>query len=148
MKDLIVLMGASHSGKSTYAKEWNITHEIISSDQIRKELGVEYGEAEDKVWQIFAARKFELMLKNQNIILDACHLTPQARYNALRDVNGEYRKIAIIFDVPFWKLVGRCLKEKRMDLSAVRSSWNKFEANKPTEAELRLAGFDEVREVK
>jgi len=38
MKDLIVLCGTSHSGKSDYARQYEVTHTIISSDEIRAEL--------------------------------------------------------------------------------------------------------------
>jgi len=115
MKQLIVLMGASHSGKSNYAEKFKLTHKIISSDSIRNELGVAYGQAEGKVWQ---------------------------------DVNGDYRKIAVVFNPPWWKLVGRYIRERRIALSEVRAIYEKWQANKPTESELLMAGFDEVKEVK
>jgi len=147
-KEIIVLCGASHSGKSDYVQEYHVTHTIISSDKIRAELGVKYGEAEDKVWHVFAARKFEAMQRLDNIILDACHLSVKARRKALRDVNGDYRKIAVVFNPPWWKLVGRCIREKRMDLRTVRAIWEKWNSNKPAKKKLLRAGFDEVKEVK
>lgn len=92
MKDLIVLCGTSHSGKSDYARQYEVTHTIISSDEIRAELGVKYREAEDKVWQIFAARKFEAMLRLDNVILDACHISKRARSHSLQGPNAHHRK--------------------------------------------------------
>lgn len=144
MKDLIVLCGTSHSGKSDYARQYEVTHTIISSDEIRAELGVKYGEAEDKVWQIFAARKFEAMLRLDNIILDACHISKRARSHSLQGPNAHHRKICVAFDLPLRTIRERCCKEERVCLKEVERMWKDFQDNKPTAEQLKREGFDEV----
>ena len=72
---LIVLSGPSHAGKSTLAKEISEVGEnfqIISPDQIRKQLSVSFGDSkhEAKVWDIYESMKRKALENGHNIILD------------------------------------------------------------------------------
>ena len=143
-KQIIVLCGPSHSGKSTFARRFANRFTITSSEDIRKKLTGkhELSEHEDAVWAEFSARKKDALKADQNIVLDACHLSPKARQHALEKVDGRYRKICIVFNCPFHVIKKRCLREKRLSLAVVRGIWNKFK--KPTKQELLQQGFDEV----
>lgn len=143
-RQIIVLCGPSHSGKSTFARRFANGFTIISSEEIRKKLTgkLELSEHEDAVWAEFSARKRSALRAGQNIILDACHLSSRARQHALEDVDDRYRKICVVFDCPFRVIKKRCLRARRMSLAAVRKIWNQFE--KPTRQELLEEGFDDV----
>lgn len=78
MRVLYILTSVPGSGKSTWSLNFKANHlytHIISSDEIRKELGgtYQYFEEEDRVWKIFFARanKFSREMKDCNVILDS-----------------------------------------------------------------------------
>lgn len=108
---LIILVGLSGSGKSTYAKQkkdteldknWN----IVSSDSIREEL---CGNCEDQsknkeVFEIFHKRIKSLLSERQNVIADATNLTIKYR-RAILDCTDNFPffviKQCIVFSKPF-----------------------------------------------
>lgn len=143
-KQIVVLCGPSHSGKSTFAQRFADQFSVINSDDIRNELTGKcaLSEHEDSVWAEFSARKEHALRAGRNIILDACHLTRKARQHSLEDVDGRYRKICMVFDLPFSVIKERCVREKRMTLQAVRQMWRRFK--KPAQQELLEDGFDEA----
>jgi predicted kinase len=145
-KQIIVLCGPSHSGKSTFARRFAGRFRIISSDEIRRDLTLtkkpEPSQNEDSVWAEFSARKRAAMRAGEHIVLDVCNLSPKARRHALEDVDAGYRKVCVVFDRPFRMLRERCLREKRISLAVVREIWQQF--RKPTKQELLKQGFDEV----
>jgi protein phosphatase len=147
-KQIIVLCGASHSGKSTFAQRFGDRFTIISSDAIRKEITGKYAlsEDEDSVWAEFSARKERALRAGRNIVLDACHLSKKGRRHSLEGVNGGYRKICVVFDLPFSVIKERCIRENRMPLATVREIWKRFK--KPTKEELLKDGFDEAHFVR
>ena len=101
IRNLTVLCGPSHSGKSSFAKELK-NFVIVNSDNIRKEITGEYklSGQEDLVWRTFSARKLIALKNNRNVVLDACHLSPGSRWHALRGVGRNYNKTCIVFDIP------------------------------------------------
>lgn len=146
---LIVLSGPSHAGKSTLAREISEVcgnFRIISPDQIRKQLSVGFGapECENKVWNIYESMKRQALEDGHNVVLDACHMSEQARWHSLQGKNSNFRKICIVFDLPLGTIRERCIREKRLPLSEAERMWEAFQKSKPTEQELKRLGFNEV----
>lgn len=101
---LVLLIGASGSGKTTFAKKHFKDSEIISSDVCRAMI------SNDENDQSISGEAFELLhyivgkrLKHKKLtVVDATNLNENAREN-LKVIAGEYHAIpvAIVFDVPF-----------------------------------------------
>src|SRR4030043_313088 len=144
-KTLTVLCGPSRSGKSFYAQELKRKYSatVISSDVIREKLTgrLEPGDGEADVWDMFDFLKCRALVENDHVVLDACHITPQARWHALKDANG-CRKICVLFDIP----LAIVLKRNKQDWA--RKMWQDFQVAKPTKKQLLSEGFDEVKIVK
>ncbi len=147
---LIVLCGPSHTGKSAFARKLRRNFTIISSDEIRKRLTGSFRSSKDetKVWNVFESMKCKALKEGRNVILDACHMSKRARWHSVQGPNARYRKICVVFDLPFRTIRERCLKEKRVPLKEVKRMWRDFQRSKPTREELRSQGFDEVYFVK
>jgi len=146
---LVVLSGPSHARKSTLAKEISEVGEnfhIISPDKIRKQLSVSFGvpEYEAKVWNIYESMKRKALENGHNVILDACHMSEQARWHSIQGTNSHLRKICIVFDLPLQTIRERCLRERRLPLKEAERMWEVFQKSKPTQQELERLGFDEV----
>ncbi|MHC4192457.1 MAG: AAA family ATPase [Planctomycetota bacterium] len=146
---LIVLCGPSHVGKTTFARQLSEVSKnfaIISPDKIRKQLSVRFGDFrhESKVWDIYESMKCKALRAGRNVILDACHISKQARWHALQGPNSNYKKICVVFDLPWQTIRERCLSEKRVSLEEVERMWQAFQHNKPSPEELKLHGFDVV----
>lgn len=103
MKTLIVLTALPGSGKSTWAKNYQDSHDnvfILSSDEIRFEVTNSYQDfsKQKKVWKIFNKRLKKLMkAKEVTVILDALNDTNEIRLNYIKDFNkfDEYRLVYI-----------------------------------------------------
>ena len=143
---LVVLCGPSHSGKTTFANKLKANFKVVSSDKIRNSLSVGFGgqESESRVWEIFESEKRKALEEGRNIVLDACHLSQQARWHAVQGPNQDYEKICVVFDLPWPVLRERCLRTKRVSLAEVERMWKAFQDNKATSKELKWLGFDEV----
>ncbi len=143
---LVVLSGPSHAGKSTFARRLGENFTTISSDEIRRELNIGFQgrEHEAGVWKLFESRKCKALEENRNVIIDACHISKQARWHSLQGPNTNHRKICIVFDWPLGVIRDRCLKAKRVSLNEVERMWNAFEESKPTAEDLKKEGFDEI----
>jgi len=143
---LIVLCGPSHAGKTMFAQRLRGNFTIISSDEIRKRLCVDFEDSkhESKVWDIYEAMKCKALKEERNVILDACHISKRARWHSLQGPNAQHRKICVVFDLHLRIVRERCLKEKRMSLKEAERMWRAFQKNKPTIDALKAEGFDEV----
>jgi len=143
-KEIIVLCGSSHCRKTYYRKPLENLYTVINTDTIRLRLTKDThlnSKKEPRVWEIFEDLKQISIKHGENIILDACHITPQARWHALR-VPCDYKKICVLFHSKLKTIKSRCKEKWAVDM------WRAFKRNKPTKAELLLEGFDEVREIR
>lgn len=147
---LLVLCGPSHAGKSTFAERLRSNFTIVSTDEVRQQLGVGFRrwQQESEVWEAYEATKCRALKSGQNVLLDACHMSRQARWHALQGPNEHHRKICVVFDVPWRTIRERCLKAGRMPLGEARRMWRVFQGSKPTPEELKRLGFDDVHFVR
>jgi len=143
---LVVLCGPSHSGKSTFAEKSCQGCRVVSSGKIRQRLNGKFrlGWREVEVWEAFDAEKRELARAGYDIVLDACHMSKNARKHALEGVSRRYRKICILFDLPLSVIKERCLKAGRMPLKEVERMWWAFQESRPRAEQLKEEGFDEI----
>lgn len=140
---IIVLCGVSHSGKTTYADKIK-SFTAINSDEIRRRISgsSKPGIHENEVWSEWFKNKKSAIERKENIILDACHMTSQARWHSLNCVPRYYHKVCVIFNVDKSELMRRVKKEQRIDLDTVLQMNNDFIV--PSEQELFELGFDRV----
>jgi len=112
---MVVLCGPSHSGKSTFAARYCKGFNVISSDRIRKRMKKMFcrGKKEPEVWKAFYRQKRRAVRDGFDIVLDACHLTHKARTYSVEGVNGRYKRICVVFDLPWPVLQQSCLRTKR-----------------------------------
>jgi len=150
MKTLIVLSAPPASGKSTWAKSYQESHDetyIISSDAIRYELT---GQLQDfskqkEVWELFSLRIHEYAKKSENatVILDALCDLNSLRIKYVKD-NPEYdRYILVLFPHTFEEMKKYNQMRDPSQIvpeEALRALYNKFEA--VTDEVLSL--YDEV----
>ena len=111
MKTLIMLSAIPASGKTTWAKEYQRTHDncyIVNSDDVRME--VTNGNYQDhsrqkEVWELFERRIHEYALKDDNItvILDALNDTNEVRLKYLTTTPEFDKKILILFPSTYEK---------------------------------------------
>lgn len=148
-KRVYVLVGPPGSGKSTWIRmrmDPTIdTH--ISRDNIRFSLlrpGDAYFEVEDKVRRFFLQQIKDCTsdgFTDDQVFIDATHLTPKSRAATLRQVKNDPVKIAVSFEVPEEVAIernaqrtGRALVPERV----IRNMYDSFVI--PTLDE----GFDEI----
>lgn len=111
MKTLIMLSAIPASGKTTWAKEYQRTHDncyIVNSDDVRME--VTNGNYQDhsrqkEVWELFERRIHEYALKDDNVtvILDALNDTNEVRLKYLTTTPEFDKKILILFPSTYEK---------------------------------------------
>lgn len=144
--ELIVLCGPSHSGKSSFAHQLPGNFRIINSDWVRRKIkgNSSCSRHEPEVWEKFNSLKCKAMKEGHNVVLDACHLSKNARRHSVEGPCSGYRKGCVVFDLSFSTIRSRCLKTKRLSLKVVTAMWHKFRETKPTPEELRRLGFDYV----
>ena len=102
MKNLIILTGAPGSGKSTWAKEYQNSHQnchIISSDAIRFEVTGRFDDhsRQPEVWKLFEQRIHEYANKSEDVtvILDALCDLNSLRIKYVKE-NPEYTKYTLV----------------------------------------------------
>ena len=146
---LVVLCGPSHSGKTTLAEQLGDRFQVINSDAIRKRLTGKSGPLgrEEKVWGTFEAMKLKALQEGRSVVLDACHMSRRARWHSLQGPNAGHRKVCVLFDLPLAVVLARCREAGRLPPEEVERMWRAFQAIKPTPAELRREGYDEVHVV-
>ena len=111
MKTLIMLSAIPAAGKTTWAKEYQRTHEhcyIVNSDEVRME--VTNGNYQDhtrqkEVWELFERRIHEYAKLDENVIviLDALNDTNEVRLKYLSTTPEFDKKILILFPSTYEK---------------------------------------------
>ena len=114
-KQVLFLIGFPGSGKSTFidkmkAKDPEFDYVIISNDSVLEKaaakLGLNYNDAYEKISFTDVLRPaYEKELKRaikhgRNIIIDDTNLKKADRQNALDKFPNDYKKIAVIFNIP------------------------------------------------
>ena len=106
MKTFILLSAIPGSGKSTWAEQYRLSHEnvhVVSSDEIRKELGGAYQnfDHEKEVWDTFQARiaKFRDEAEEVTVIADATNFQNKTRL-IYAPVEGFDKKILVVIYKP------------------------------------------------
>lgn len=154
MKTLIMLSAIPASGKTTWAKEYQRTHEhcyVVNSDDVRME--VTNGNYQDhtrqkEVWELFERRIHEYALLDENVtvILDALNDTNEVRLKYLRTTPEFDKKVLILFPSTYeksQKYNGQRDEKCRVPENILVGLVNKFE--NPNEEVLRLV--DEVHTI-
>lgn len=107
MHNLIIMIGAPGSGKSTYLKKYAIDGKVISRDVIRYSLlkeGDEYFSKEHEVYRIFIDEIRKSLDENQNTYVDATNLNKYSRNKLLSAIGLGYLQdvniIAVIKETP------------------------------------------------
>lgn len=154
MKKLIMLSAFPASGKTTWAKEYQRTHEnvyIINSDEIRMELTA--GNYHDRskqtqVWETFDRRIHEYgKIDDVTVILDAVNDTNAVRLKYLSSTPEFDYKILVMFPSTLErsKLFNGCRPEEcRVPENIIEMMFEKFE--QPSEEVLKLV--NEIYEVR
>ena len=108
MRICYILSSIPGSGKTTWAKNFkacNLNTFIVSSDEIRKELGgtYQYFKEEERVWKIFFSRgnKIAKEHKDCNVILDSTCINDYYRHLYFMKTNAFDKHVLVLFDVPF-----------------------------------------------
>ena len=102
MKRLILPIGISGSGKSTYIRRNFKPEVVINPDTIRKELTGDIGNhtMETKLWGEIVPQRIHIALeKYGEAVLDATNVDSGLRGKFLKQFGSDVKKIALIFNV-------------------------------------------------
>ena len=123
MRKMILLSAVPGAGKSTWAENYRRLNSdervfIVSSDEIRKELGgsYQYFKEEAKVWSLFLERtnNYAKEYEDVTVILDSTNLTNKYR-RMYREQTPEFDKhVLVYFDVSFEKACERNLSRHEL----------------------------------
>ena len=117
MNKLYMLIGLPASGKSTIAKEISKSEdaEIVSSDEIRKELlGDINDQSQNELVFKEVGKRIKDRLKVGNVIYDATNIDYKKRRAFLQQLNKmEVKKIAVLIATPYEECLERNAKRKR-----------------------------------
>lgn len=121
MKKLILLSALPGAGKSTWANTYmkqnpNERVYIVSSDEIRKELGgsYQYFKEEQRVWQLFLDRTNEYASKYDDVtvIMDSTNLTNNYRKMYFEKTPLFDKHVLLFIDCPYELALKRNLQRK------------------------------------
>ena len=151
MKNLYMMCGIPGSGKSTYVATNFPDATIVSRDAIRFALlkeGDDYFAYEDMVLSIFYSEIQNAIDSDgeQDIIIDATHLTPKARTTCLQNLKNldKVNLVALSIEVPLAIALYRNDKRTgraRVPDTVIRKMYKSYKI--PTVEE----GFNEVRRI-
>ena len=105
---LVILVGASGCGKSTWAAQRFQPHEVLSSDAFRAMVAGDQADqsATADAFRLLHAAARARLRRGLLTVIDATNLTSAARGSLLRLARGAGRPaVAVVFDVP----LERCL---------------------------------------
>jgi predicted kinase len=127
MNDLIMMIGAAASGKSTWTKKFlestDKEYVVLGTDAIFVEWGnaqgLNYSEAFNHFKYKDVEKEFDVRLataiaKNQNIIWDQTNLTLKSRTAKLARIPKGYKKRAVVFNLPKEIVLERAKNPDRM----------------------------------
>lgn len=150
-KNLYMLSGPAGSGKSTYVATNFPDAVVVSRDAIRFALlkeGDDYFAYEDTVLQIFYTEIQNAIDsdKENDIIIDATHLTPKARATCLKELKNldKVNLVALSIEVPLAIALYRNNQRSgraRVPDTVIRNMYKSYKV--PTVEE----GFNEVRRI-
>ena len=157
--EIVMLIGAPGSGKSTYVKQLLADHPeknyvLLSTDDLLaawgEAEGLSYPEAFEKYMKK-ADQQFKIQFRqakntNSNIIIDRTNLTTKGRAKLLKQLPKEYYKSAVVFEVVRDELNRRLAKReietgKKIPDRVVTNMIASYRP--PTNAE-----FDEIKHVR
>ena len=139
---LFVMCGPSHVGKSSLVE--GLPAVLISPDAIRRRLGLRFSREDRFVWALVRFVKLKTIQHRQDVVLDACHMSPAARKHAVEGAEG-YRKVCVIVEAGLQTVEARARKSGRVPIDEVRRMHKAY--RRPTLEELSELGFDEVQVV-
>lgn len=154
MRVCYILTSVPGSGKSTWAANFKATHLntfIVSSDEIRKELGgtYQYFKEEDRVRKIFFARvnKYAKEHKECSVILDSTCINDYYRELYRKKCLGFDKYVLVFFNVPF-PVCRKRNKNRRIEKQVPDAAFNDLlkKFKKPSDEIVSL--FDEFLEIK
>jgi len=97
-KKVILLIGISGSGKSTYINDHFDSRYVVCPDEIRRELGdINNMNNNNQVWKLTRERMHAALAKHGKTVLDATNVNKWLRIQFMAQFNG-CRKEAIFFD--------------------------------------------------
>jgi predicted kinase len=159
MKDMIMMIGAAGSGKSTWTKKFLATTDkeyvVLGTDAIFVEwgnaIGINYSEAFAHFKYKDVEKEFNMRLGSafaagKNVIWDQTNLTLKSRSAKLAQVPKAYKKRAVVFNLPKAVVMERARNEdriaegKKIPTMVIHSMFKQFEM--PDQFE-----FDEIIEV-
>lgn len=156
MRKMILLSAVPGAGKSTWAETYKRSNPeekvfIISSDEIRKELGgtYQYFKEEAKVWELFLGRANEHAEQNEDVtvILDSTNLSNRYRQMYFEKTPLFDKHVLVYFDVSFDRACERNLSRHEMKVVPHYAMVRLYEELEPVDQET-INLYDEYIEIK
>jgi len=98
-KSVIIAIGISGSGKSTYLRNNFDNNLIVCPDEIRRELGNISNQSNNQfVWTETPIRMKKVLEQHDKVVLDATNVSRYQRISFMSKFNG-FRKVALVFHV-------------------------------------------------
>ena len=117
MKTLILLSAIPGSGKSTWAKKYQLTHpnvHIVASDDVREKVSgsAQNFDKEALVWETFLQdiNDFTKVEGDCTVIADATNLQNRFRRHYYETTPDFDRHVLVVFNIPY----DTCLRQNRM----------------------------------
>lgn len=141
---IIMLIGASGAGKSTYAEQYE---HVVSSDDIREWV---FGDATNQhpaIWRVIRAvirAKLEARV-GDTLVIDVTNAKRKDRVSMINDIRGWMRPgdtvEGVYFDVPKDILLERnANRDRQVPLHAIDAQYSALQSNPPSIED----GFDDL----
>lgn len=136
---LYMLVGLPGSGKSTFSEKLKNKMTVISSDDIRRELGC-LGDMSrnNEVFDILVNR-VNSSIKDNDTVIDACNISVSSRNKIIGNIDTKCKKIAIVMN----NNLDRCInnnnnRDNKISDSIIENMYKRYE--EPSKSE----GFDGI----